>query len=63
MIYDKDHPHCRECDCPNCVYFIRNNGDCQEGCLTCKGDTHVEGCYSFSIADHVWLKPKEEETE
>jgi hypothetical protein len=51
MAYIEDHPHCRECDCPNCVYFLHNNGNCQEGCLTCKGDTHVEGCYSFDVIE------------
>ncbi len=45
--YDEDDPHCRECECPNCVYFYRNSGYCCEACEECDGESHVRGCLMF----------------
>lgn len=42
--YDEDHPHCRECECPICIYFYKNDGYCDDACQECDGESHVKNC-------------------
>lgn len=48
-LYDPDNPHCRECKCIECVYFYKNDGDCDDACYECDGSCHIYSCPMFEV--------------
>jgi hypothetical protein len=47
FLYDPDNPHCKECRCAECVYFYKNDGDCDDACYECDNNSHVYDCPIF----------------